>query len=60
MQISELHIKEFQDLFFKKHGFEIDKSLALKELISLVSLMDAVYRHQNKHNYVRDKTLLTE
>lgn len=60
MQISEEKIKKYQEVFLKEYGFEIDHTRALQELSSLVCLMGAVYRHQNKNNHVRDKGLPTK
>lgn len=48
MQISEEKIKKYQEIFIKEYGFEIDHDRASQELSSLVCLMGAVYRHQNK------------
>ena len=57
MQISEKHVEKYQTIFFQEYGFEIDKARATHELISLVCLMNATYRHQNKDNYVRNNTI---
>lgn len=48
MQIRKEHIKEFQEVFLKEYGFEIDEEKARSELTALVCLMEAVYQHQNK------------
>lgn len=45
MQISEDRIKKYQKIFFEEYGFEIDKAQALKELSSLVCLLNAVNKH---------------
>ena len=60
MQISEKSIKKYQDIFFAEYGFEIDKAQASQELLSLVCLIGAVYRHKNKNNHVGDKSLPTK
>jgi len=60
MQISEKNIQKYQEIFLKEYGFEIDKAQASQEFLSLLCLMGAVYRHQNKNNYVGDKSLPTK
>lgn len=60
MQISEKYIEKYQEIFFQEYGFEIDKAQASQELLSLVCLMDAVYRHQNKPNYGSNKSIPSE
>lgn len=48
MQISETQIKRYQETYKEVYGFDIDMAQATQELRSLVCLMDAVCRHQNK------------
>jgi hypothetical protein len=50
MQISDKKVEEYQILYFKKYGKDIDKAHARDELTSLVCLLEAVYKHINKNN----------
>jgi hypothetical protein len=50
MQISNQKVEEYQILYFKKYGKDIDKAHARDELTSLVCLLEAVYKHINKDN----------
>ena len=51
MQISEEQIEKYITIYFEEYGREIDKAQARAELTSLVCLMEAVYKHNNKINY---------
>jgi hypothetical protein len=48
MQIPEKKVQEYMDLYLKKYGTPIDRAHALKELLSLVCLLDAVHKHINR------------
>jgi len=50
MQISEEKVGQYMALYFKKYGKRIDKAQALKELVALICLMEAIYKHNNKNN----------
>ena len=51
MQISDEKVEEYMVLYFEEHGRSIDKAQARTELTSLVCLLEAVYKFNNKINY---------
>lgn len=44
MQLTEEDVSEFQDLYERKFGKRIDKRVAQAKAISLIRLMEIVYR----------------
>ena len=50
MQISEESVDKYQAIFFEEYGKKIEKAQARIELIALISILNALYRHQNKSN----------
>jgi hypothetical protein len=50
VEISDKQVEKYTALYFKKYGSVIDKTRARDELISLVCLLEAVYKHINKDN----------
>jgi hypothetical protein len=51
MQISEEQVEKYMAIYLEEHGHVIDKTLARVELSSLVCLLEAVYKHNNRKNY---------
>jgi hypothetical protein len=52
MQISEERVEQYMALYLEEHGKTIDKVQARNELTALVGLLEAVYKFNNKINYV--------
>jgi hypothetical protein len=50
MQITEDRVSQYMELYLKEYGIPIDKVQARNELTSLVCLMEAVYKFNNKLN----------
>ena len=48
MEISDLKVEQYIALYLKKYGDVIDKARARNELTSLICLLEAVYKHNNK------------
>ncbi|MEI8269984.1 MAG: hypothetical protein WCG45_01320 [bacterium] len=51
MQISEEQVEKYKALYVEEYGKEIDEAHARAELTSLVCLMEAIYKHNNKIIY---------
>ena len=51
MQITEEQVEKYIVLYVEEYGQEIDKARARDELTSLVCLLNAVYKFNNKQNY---------
>jgi len=52
MHISDKHVKKYIAIYLEEHGRLIDKAQARDELTALICLLEAVYKHANKINYV--------
>lgn len=48
MQITKEQILKYQAIYKEEYSQEIDEARAIKELSSLVCLLEAVYQHNNK------------
>ena len=55
MQLSEESIKEFQEMYKKKFGEEIDEKMAAEKARRLLNLFKAVYGINNKNYESRRK-----
>lgn len=53
MQIANKDIERYKEIYKEEYGTEINDEKAYTELNALLCLMDAVYRHQNKDNYLK-------
>lgn len=51
MKIAQKDLDKYKEIYKEEYGDEISNEKAYEELNSLLCLMDAVYRHQNKDNY---------
>lgn len=51
MQISDQQVEKYMAIYVEQYGQKIDKARARAELTSLVCMLEAVYKFNNKINY---------
>lgn len=49
--LKDEYITRYKEIYKEEYGKEISNQKALEELISLVRLLDVVYKFNNKKNY---------